>query len=84
MNKNNLFRLIVGCILKLAIFLAVWMLMGNWLFDTGECNFFGIDNPNISLLLFGIVTFVGSETIYYGASKLKKVIQTKRASKSSE
>ena len=53
------------------------MLMGNWLFDTGECNFFGIDNHNISLLLSGIVTFVGSEAIYYGASKLKKVIQTK-------
>ena len=69
--KNILHR-IAGLTLKLALFLGVWMLMGCWLLDISEYNLFGIDNANISFLLYGILIFVGAEIIGFGVARFKR------------
>lgn len=69
--KNILHR-IAGLALKLTLFLGVWMLMGCWLLDISEYNLFGIDNANISFLLYGILIFVDVEIIGFGVAKFKR------------
>lgn len=69
--KNILHR-IAGLALKLALFLGVWMLMGRWLLDISEYNLFGIDNANISFLLYGILVFVDVEIIGFGVARFKR------------
>ena len=68
---KNIIHRIAGLALKLALFLGVWMLMGRWLLDISEYNLFGIDNANISFLLYGILVFVGAEIICYGVARFK-------------